>query len=101
MRRLRLKERKHPTQDRALDFTWIQVVQVPGVGGGRHGWQGERGGPAVGFHQLALDVHVSRGVGLPQGRLERSDLVELDSGQAPGEPRGVVLMDLLVDLSCF
>ena len=44
---------------------------------------------------------MSRGVGLPQGRLERGDLVELDSGQAPSEPRGVVLMDLLVDLSCF
>lgn len=79
----------------------IQVVQVPGVGGGRHGRQGERGGPAVGFHQLALDVHVSWGVGLPQGRLERGDLVELDSGEAAGESRGVVRVDLLVDLPCF
>lgn len=74
---------------------------MPGVGGRRHRRERERGGPAVGLHQLALDVHVSRGVGPPQGRLERGQLVELDPGEAPRESRGVVLVNLLVDLPCF
>lgn len=74
---------------------------MPGVGGGRHGREGERGGPAVGLHQLALDVHVSRGVRWPQGRLERGDLVELHSGEAPSESWGVVFVNLLVNLPCF
>lgn len=74
---------------------------MPGVGGGRHGREGERGGPAVGLHQRALDVHVCGGVGWPQSRLQGRDVVELHSGEAPGEARGVVLVDLLVDLPCF
>lgn len=74
---------------------------MPGVGGRRHGRERERGGPAVGLHQLALDVHVCGGVGLPQGRLERGELVELDPGEAPRESRGVVLVNLLVYLPCF
>lgn len=69
---------------------------MPGVGGRRHGGQRQWGGTAVGLHQLALDVHVGRGVGLPQGSLERGDLVELDSGEAAGESWGVIVVYILV-----
>lgn len=85
----------------AGDFTWIQVIQVPGVGGRRHGGEGQWRGSAVGLHQLALDVDVSRGVRLPQGGLERGDLVELDSGEATSESWGIVFVNLLVNFPCF
>lgn len=77
------------------------MIEVPGVGGGRHGGECQRGGPAVGLDQLALDVHLGRGVGLPQSSLERGDVVELDSGEAAREARGVVFVNLLVNLPCF
>lgn len=85
----------------AFDFTWIQVVQMPGVGGRRHRWEGEWGSPTVGLHQFTLDVNVSWDVGLSQSCFEGGYLVELDSREAPSESRGVVLVNLLVNLPCF
>lgn len=74
---------------------------MPRVSGGRHGGERQRGGPAVGLHQLALNVHLGRGVRLSQGCLQRGDVVELDSGQAACEARRVVLVNLLVNFPGF
>lgn len=81
----------------ALDFTWIQVVQVPGVSGRRHGWQGERGGPAVGFHQPTLDGTWAEALVCLRAALRGAICWNWTWRGSQWIP-GVVLVDLLVDL---
>ena len=74
---------------------------MPRVSGRIHGGKSQGGGPTVGLHQLALDVHVGGGVRLSQGCFEGGDVVELDSGEAACEAWGVVFVNFLVDLPRF
>lgn len=67
----------------------LTCVQVPWVGCCRHGWDGEGWRSTVRFHQFPLvwDGHWTAG---PERRFQRSNSVELDSGQATHKPRCVI-----------
>lgn len=99
MRKLCLRNKAfYPRQ--GLDFTWIQVVHAR-VGGRRHGWQGERGGPPEdppARPGRARELRRWSASGQPwEGRFGLNWTLE----RQPVNPGGVVLVDLLVDLSCF